>query len=63
VTIDHEKLMQHCAAHIPRFALPRYLEVVDALPRSVTGRLQKHLLRAKGVGPATWDRGARRLVQ
>jgi crotonobetaine/carnitine-CoA ligase len=60
--IDYEKLVEHCELIMPRFALPRYLEVVDALPRSVTGRLQKHVLRAKGVGPGTWDSVAKRFV-
>jgi crotonobetaine/carnitine-CoA ligase len=62
VTIDYDKLIEHCVQQMPSFALPRYLEVVDALPRSVTGRLQKHVLRAKGVGPASWDCDAKRFV-
>jgi crotonobetaine/carnitine-CoA ligase len=60
--IDYEKLMVHCEQNLPRFALPRYLEAVDSLPRSVTGRLQKHLLRVRGVSPTTWDCVARTLA-
>jgi crotonobetaine/carnitine-CoA ligase len=40
---------------LPYFAIPRYVEVVDALPKTATMRVQKHLLRTAGVTPATWD--------
>ena len=30
---------------LARYKLPRLLEVVDSLPRTTTGKLQKHLLR------------------
>jgi crotonobetaine/carnitine-CoA ligase len=42
---------------MPRYMLPRYVDVVDALPRNeTTGRIKKHELRASGIGPETWDR-------
>jgi len=53
-----EGLWEHCAVRMPRFAVPRYIEFVDALPKNVVGRVQKHLLRDRGVTPATWDREA-----
>ena len=42
----------------PYFAVPRYFEVLDDLPRTPTGRVQKFLLRDRGVTDATWDRVA-----
>ncbi|GAA1827861.1 ATP-dependent acyl-CoA ligase [Pseudonocardia ailaonensis] len=54
-TIDVAALADHCVEALPRFARPRYIEVVPALPKSVTGRVQKHELRAIGVGPSTYD--------
>jgi len=54
-TVDPAALADHCAEVLPRFARPRYIEVVAALPKSVTGRVQKHELRAIGVGARTWD--------
>jgi len=42
---------------MPRFMLPRFVEVFDDLPRNEnTMRVKKHELRARGVGPSTWDR-------
>ena len=50
-----EDLASYCAEHLPYFAVPRYIEIVDDLPRTPTGRVQKFLLRQRGVTPATWD--------
>jgi crotonobetaine/carnitine-CoA ligase len=38
--------------------LPRYVEIVDALPRTPTEKVEKRLLVERGVGPTTWDRDA-----
>ena len=35
--------------------MPRYIEFLDALPATPTGRVQKYLLRERGVTPETWD--------
>ena len=43
------------ACALPYFAVPRYLEVVDELPRNVLGRVMKHVLRDRGITEATWD--------
>ena len=56
--LTHSQLMEHCVAHIPYFALPRYIEFVTELPRNATGRVQKFLLRQDPFGPSTWDREA-----
>ena len=39
----------------PYFFVPRYIEFLDALPHTPTGRVQKYKLRARGVTPDTWD--------
>jgi crotonobetaine/carnitine-CoA ligase len=36
--------------------LPRYVRIVDALPKTPTQKIQKHLLRAEGITADTWDR-------
>lgn len=54
-----EELAAHCAARLPAFMVPRYIELVGELPRSATGKLATHELKARGcagVTPATWDR-------
>jgi carnitine-CoA ligase len=57
-TIDPAELVQYCQARLPRFAIPRYIDIVDELPRTENGKVQKFKLRERGVGPATWDRGS-----
>ncbi len=41
--------------NLPPFAVPRYYRFVDELPKTPTGKIQKHLLRKEGVTPDTID--------
>lgn len=59
-TLEAEALFDFCEETMPRFAVPRYLTFVDALPKTPTGRVQKHLLRETGVTPDTAERAVRR---
>ena len=44
---------------MPKFMLPRYVEVVEALPKTdATFRTKKVELRAAGLNDRTWDREA-----
>ena len=52
----HEDLLRHCLDRMPGFAVPRYIEIVDDLPRNAVGRVLKYVLRERGVTPQTWDR-------
>jgi crotonobetaine/carnitine-CoA ligase len=40
---------------LPFYAVPRYVRVVDQLPRSEVGRILKRSLRETGVTPKTYD--------
>jgi crotonobetaine/carnitine-CoA ligase len=40
------------------YAVPRYVEFVDAIPKTDTQRVQYGGLRERGVTEATWDREA-----
>jgi carnitine-CoA ligase len=56
-TVDPADLLEFLVDQMPRFALPRYVEVVDALPTTqATFRVQKNKLRERGPGPNTFDR-------
>ena len=55
-TVTAEELYEHCVAHMPRFALPRYIEFVEALPKNAVGRVQKFKLRESSVTERTWDK-------
>jgi crotonobetaine/carnitine-CoA ligase len=38
--------------------VPRYLEVLDEIPKNILGRVRKDVLRARGLGADVWDREA-----
>jgi carnitine-CoA ligase len=59
--LDPAELAAFCADRLPRSMVPRYVEFVDALPRTPTDKVAKYRLRAEGehgVTPTTWDREA-----
>jgi crotonobetaine/carnitine-CoA ligase len=56
--VTEEALCHWSIDRIPYFAVPRYIEFRDELPRSPVGRVLKHQLRAEGKTAATWDREA-----
>jgi carnitine-CoA ligase len=61
---DREKfepaaLIKYLEADMPRFMIPRYVQVLDDFPRNeTTGRVRKNELRDQGVTDTTWDREA-----
>jgi crotonobetaine/carnitine-CoA ligase len=56
-TFDPAGLIAFLEERMPRFMVPRYLEVMDDLPRNETSmRVKKFELRSRGVTDATWDR-------
>lgn len=55
-SVTPEDLAAHCEDRLASFAVPRYIELVDGLPKTETHRVQKSVLKERGVGPATWDR-------
>jgi carnitine-CoA ligase len=54
--LDPAEVIRFCEPLLARFAIPRYLEIVDELPLTENGKVRKVELRGRGVGPATWDR-------
>ncbi len=61
-TFDPAALFAFFTDHLPYFAIPRYVDVVDALPRNGIGRVMKHKLREAGNTSATIDFEALGLV-
>jgi carnitine-CoA ligase len=49
-------LAGYCEGRLPYFAIPRYIDLVDDLPRTENGKVQKFRLRERGLTPSTWDR-------
>lgn len=53
-----ETLLDFCQPLMPYFAVPRYVDIVDTLPTTENGKIQKYKLREQGVSQNTWDREA-----
>jgi crotonobetaine/carnitine-CoA ligase len=51
-----EALTAFAVERLPHYMVPRYLQFVDELPKTPTGKIKKAELRARGVGPGAWDR-------
>jgi crotonobetaine/carnitine-CoA ligase len=49
-------LFEWSVERMPYYALPRYIEFREELPRNQVERITKYVLREEGVTPATWDR-------
>jgi crotonobetaine/carnitine-CoA ligase len=54
--LDYTELLDFCSVRMPYFCVPRYVEIVNELPKTIIGRVRKDILRARGVGPGAWDR-------
>jgi crotonobetaine/carnitine-CoA ligase len=52
---DCAELFEFFKRTLPYFAVPRYIEVMEALPVNAVGRVRKDELRERGVTAATWD--------
>ncbi len=57
-TLKEEELCLWSVDRLPYFAVPRYVEFRETLPRNPVGRVLKYQLRDEGVTPTTWDREA-----
>jgi len=47
--LSSDELRTYCKGQIAHFKIPKYLEIVEALPRTVTGKVRKHVLRDQGI--------------
>ena len=45
--VDEASLIAHCKEHLGAFEVPKAIRIVDALPMTSTGKVQKHPLRDK----------------
>lgn len=53
-----EELVAFFDRVLPAFAVPRFIEIVGALPLNENGKIEKRRLREVGVTQTTWDRVA-----
>jgi crotonobetaine/carnitine-CoA ligase len=55
-TIELTALCEFLVKRMPYYMVPRYIRIVDALPKTPTQKVQKAQLRSEGVTTDTWDR-------
>ncbi len=56
--VDPAELTAFLAERLPHYMVPRYIRIMGDLPKTASGKLQKHLLRSDGLTPDVWDREA-----
>jgi carnitine-CoA ligase len=54
--ISEEEMYRWLIPKMPKFMIPRYIEFVTELPKTASLKVQKGLLRERGVTKGTWDR-------
>jgi carnitine-CoA ligase len=60
--IDPVELTEFLIERLPYFMVPRYVEFTDALPKTPTQKVLKHVLRERPVDEEVWDREAAGIV-
>ncbi len=55
-SIKPEEIIRHLKPRIANHMIPRYVRIIDELPKTPTAKVEKHVLRAEGVTGDTWDR-------
>ncbi|MGW8552719.1 AMP-binding protein [Streptomyces tubercidicus] len=48
--LTHDELAAYCRSHLARYKVPRYLEILDAFPMTVSGKVRKVELRERLAG-------------
>jgi carnitine-CoA ligase len=55
-SLDPAELIAYLAPRMPYFTVPRYVQIIDELPKTPTQKVQKAVLRDVGLSGGTWDR-------
>ena len=56
--LDPLELLQFLLPRMAHFMVPRYLRILEDLPKTPTRKVEKYLIRDAGVTEDTWDREA-----
>jgi carnitine-CoA ligase len=57
-SLEPGELIEFLKDKLAYFMIPRYVRLLDKLPKTATQKVEKHVLREAGVTPETWDREA-----
>jgi crotonobetaine/carnitine-CoA ligase len=58
LTATPEEILDFCQGKMAYYAIPRYVEFRDSLPKTGTHRIEYSILKQEGITPGTWDREA-----
>jgi crotonobetaine/carnitine-CoA ligase len=61
-TIDPVMLIEFLTPRMAHFMVPRYVRILDALPKTPTAKIQKTVLREAGRTDDAWDREAAGII-
>jgi carnitine-CoA ligase len=61
-SIELRAFIDFLIPRMPHFMVPRYVRVMEELPKTPTGKIMKDVLRQEGVTADTWDREAHGIV-
>ena len=50
-TLDADALIAWCREHMANYKVPRYVQIVDALPLNASGKVLKYELREQATDP------------
>jgi crotonobetaine/carnitine-CoA ligase len=50
------ELLDFCQGRMAHYAVPRYVDFVEEIPKTGTQRVQYGILRERGIAPTAWDR-------
>ena len=58
MNLDPESLVRWCGEQMAAFMVPRYVELLEALPRTATEKVEKYRLRQRATDDldSVWDR-------
>jgi crotonobetaine/carnitine-CoA ligase len=54
--LEPAELIEYLKDKLAYFMIPRYVRLLDELPKTATLKVEKHALRTAGITPDTWDR-------
>lgn len=52
VVLDSKEILRMASQQLPRFASPRFMKLVESLPKTATGKVQRVVLRKQGTAGA-----------
>jgi len=52
-SITPQELIEHCSKRLAKFKVPKTAVITDALPRTASGKVQKHVLRSRAISELT----------